>query len=504
MEICNRGYRNLKGKGEPMELVQSGIDALGEIPLGTHFCHFYHDHGDLADTLVPYFKAGLENGEQCLWVTSAPLPSADARSRLAEAVPNLRQYEQNGQLEIIDHEEWYVRNKGADAEATLAMWVERQNRALERGFKSLRLTGNTYWLERDDWAAFAEYEAKVTACFARHRIVGLCSYCMNRTESSDVFDVVRNHEFALLRQEGNWELVEHATVDRTKNELRQLNQTLKSNLERAKHAAESANRLKTEFLANMSHEIRTPLGAMVGFAGLLSDNDLLEDEKHEFIETIKRNGDSLARLINDVLDISKIEADKLEVECAPFAIGALVHEVIATFAPSAQGKSISLRAEYSSELPPEVVSDRTRVRQILINLVGNAVKFTSSGEVIVRVEYHVETEGPQVRVYVEDSGIGIPPKVQTVLFEPFRQGDGSLTRTYGGTGLGLHLSRRLARALGGDVTLERSIPERGSVFSTVLPVKRQAAPTNQESAKAQRSKHDQRPRCASTSSPRVK
>lgn len=443
-----------------MEFAHSGVEALGDIRWGTHFCHFYHDQTDLIDTLVPFFKAGLENHERCLWITSEPFLAHDARSKMREAVPFFDRFEERGQIEIYNYSDWYLRTGQANADATLQSWIEREDQALARGYKGLRLTGNTYWLERKDWKAFTEYEAKVNQTFSKHRIIGLCSYCMSRSLSSDVFDVVRNHDFALLRQDGNWELLETASTKKAKDHLEKLNLDLRENLKLAKQAAESASELKTAFLANVSHEIRTPLNSILGFSQLINDEKISAELRVEFTGRIQRNGEALTRLIDDILDLSRIEADKLNLEMAEFSLRDLLNDIVGLHTPDAG--SVSIHTECAANVPDAIVSDPARVRQILINLVRNAVKFTPAGEIRIKTTY--DSSARMLQVTVVDSGIGISPAQQQELFQPFFQGDSSLTRKYGGTGLGLYLSRRLAQALGGDIHLQSSAPGQGSTF----------------------------------------
>jgi signal transduction histidine kinase/CheY-like chemotaxis protein len=433
---------------------------------------------DLVDTLVPYFKAGLENHEQCLWVTSEPLLAHEARTLLKKAVPRLHEFEAQGQIEIINYQEWYLRQGKNDADITLQKWVDYQHSALEKGYRGLRLTGNTYWLEKDDWQGFIEYEAKVNAMFSQHRIIGLCSYCMSRAGSKDVFDVVRNHDFALLRQDGQWELLESVKARSENGDLHTLNRELKSSLKQAQKAAESASRLKTEFLANMSHEIRTPLGAILGFTDLLKEDDLSIEDKKEFVEVIQRNGTALSRLVDDILDIAKVEADMLKIEKLAFSPTELLDEIASIFIPSTRLKSIAIKTQIARNVPKKIQSDPTRIRQILINLIGNAVKFTETGTISIQVEF---SANPQAKILfrIQDQGIGIHKDHQQALFQPFNQADGSMTRRFGGTGLGLYLSRRLAQALDGDVVLERSAPGEGSIFVVTIGVDAPDLPTDQ-------------------------
>jgi PAS domain S-box-containing protein len=200
-------------------LRQTGIDAVGEAPWGTHFCQFYATKEDLIEILVPYFRAGLEGGEYCMWVTSPPLGVADAWEALAKAVPDLEAYRARRRIEIIPHTEWYLLGGRFDQERVLQGWVSRLDDALARGCTGLRLTGNTFWLEKADWRSFAEYEAAVDGVLARYRMLALCTYSVDRCGASELADVIRNHEFALIKRDGRWELFESFDRRRIQDDL---------------------------------------------------------------------------------------------------------------------------------------------------------------------------------------------------------------------------------------------------------------------------------------------
>lgn len=229
--------------------------------------------------------------------------------------------------------------------------------------------------------------------------------------------------------------------------------------------AEAASNAKTSFLANMSHEIRTPLGAILGFANLLKEPEITPDKHSEYLTIIDRNGQALTKIIDDILDLSKVEAGRLELERIDFRVEDLLKSVLDIFQETARRKDVHLYLNMSKEVPHTMISDPARIRQILVNLVGNAVKFTKKGE----IELQVETEEDNGKISflkfrVRDTGVGMTSEQQERLFNAFSQADNSTTRKYGGSGLGLALSRRLARALGGDVVVEKSIPGKGATF----------------------------------------
>ncbi len=239
----------------------------------------------------------------------------------------------------------------------------------------------------------------------------------------------------------------------------------------ARKEAEAANLAKSRFLANMSHEIRTPLGAIIGFAELLSEDGVSHEDQADCIARILRNGHLLADMINDILDLSKIESEKLEVEQIDFELIPLVQEVISLLQFKAQEKNLRLVLAAVGNLPEVIHSDPTRLRQILINLLGNAIKFTDQGRIEIRMSRERTPNGnSQLRFNIVDTGVGIPPSQHTRIFEPFMQADSSTTRKFGGTGLGLAVSRGLAEALGGELHLVKSVVGEGSTFSFTIDI----------------------------------
>jgi signal transduction histidine kinase/DNA-binding response OmpR family regulator len=236
-------------------------------------------------------------------------------------------------------------------------------------------------------------------------------------------------------------------------------------IRKAQETAETANQAKSEFLANMSHEIRTPMTAILGYADLMTDPEQSPSDRFDSVQTIRRNGEHLLRIINDILDISKIEAGKLTVERIECSPAQIVADVASLMRGRAIEKGLQFSVEYVGPIPKDIRTDPTRLRQILMNLCGNAIKFTKSGgvRIIGRLLNDAKGDRSRMRFEVADTGIGLTPEQIAKLFRPFTQADTSTTRQYGGTGLGLTISKRLAEMLGGDITVE-STAGRGSSF----------------------------------------
>jgi signal transduction histidine kinase/CheY-like chemotaxis protein len=280
--------------------------------------------------------------------------------------------------------------------------------------------------------------------------------------------ILKNQYLELQQNEQNIQAkntsLEHEIAER---------QQVEAALRTAKEVAETANRTKSEFLAMVSHEVRTPMNGVLGMAGLLLDSELAQEQR-EYAQTIQESGESLMTIINDILDFSKAEAGKIELEETEFDLVPLVDNVVELLGSEASGKGIDLAAYLAPDVPKDLRGDDGRIRQILLNLIGNAVKFTSSGGVSLEVTVAGEPStaaGVVLRFEINDTGIGIPAEARQKIFGSFTQADSSTTRSYGGTGLGLAISEKLVALMGGEIGVESEVG-RGSQFWFTAPLKR--------------------------------
>ena len=457
----------------------SGIQAVGEVPFGTHFCQFYRTRQDLIETLVPYFMEGLRNNELCLWVTSSQLPAAEALDLMHEAMPDFSRYLESGQIAVYDFQDWYLRS-GNSPDQALAAWVEHERRAIERGFQGLRLTGDTAWLERSGWNEFVAYEQAVNETFGKFRIVGLCTYFTERCTGEDVLDVCRNHQFALTRKQGGWELIESSSLKIAKEELTRLNEELEHRVEERTNELEGALRSRDEFLAMLAHELRNPLAPIRNAAQVIRLVGPADGHMTWARDVIDRQVHQLTRLVDDLLDVSRVTQGRVELHKEEIDLASVVAHAVETSRPAIDARRHTLIVELP-KAPVYLEADLARLSQVVSNLLNNACKYMEEGG---RIALTAEAEGREVRIRVRDEGIGIPQEMLPRVFELFTQLNRSLDRSEGGLGIGLALVRRLVELHGGSVGVHSDGLGLGSEFVVALPLLRAASVPEDKSDEA--------------------
>jgi C4-dicarboxylate-specific signal transduction histidine kinase len=462
------------------ETRKTGIDVVGDMPWGTHFCLFYDTKADLLDMLISYCKAGLESEEFCLWVVAEPLTIEEALAALKDAVPDIDRYLADSSIEIVSARDWYLQSGTFDLKRVTGGWHEKLARASARGYAGVRVTGDTAWLEKKDWKDFCEYEEGLNVAVANQRLAVLCTYPLAACGAAEILDVVRTHQFALARRHGSWDVIETAGHKQAKAEIKRLNEELEqrvvertSQLMLASEALREAqtelahvNRVATmgQLAASIAHEINQPIAAAVtnansGLLWLAAQPPDLEEARDAFdriIKAGKQAGEVIGR-IRALIKKTPPRKDDLEINEAILEVVALTRGEVVKY-------GISLQTRLAAGLP-RVQGDRVQLQQVILNLIINAVEAMSGVNEQAR-ELLIDTasEAPNgVLVAVRDSGPGLKPESFDRLFDPF------YTSKPGGMGMGLSICRSIIEAHGVRVWAAANAPQ-GAVFNFTLPV----------------------------------
>jgi C4-dicarboxylate-specific signal transduction histidine kinase len=462
------------------ETRKTGIDIVGDMPWGTHFCLFYETKKDLLDMLVSYCKAGLESEEFCLWVVAEPLTIEEAMDALEDAVPGLDRYLADLSIEIVSARDWYLQGGTFDLKRVTGRWHEKLARASARGYAGVRVTGDTAWLEKKDWKDFCEYEEGLNEAVANQHLAVLCTYPLAACGAVEILDVVRTHQFALAKRQGSWDVIETAGHKQAKTEIKRLNEELEqrvvertSQLMLASEALREAqtelahvNRVATmgQLAASIAHEVNQPITGVVTNADaalrwLGGQPPDLKEVRHSLDEIIKdgnRAGDVIGRIRALVTKVPP-RKDGLEINEA-------IREVIALTHGEVVKNSISLQTQLAAGLPL-IQGDRIQLQQVILNLIINAVEAMSgvSGGPRELLIGTAKDGSSEVLVEVQDSGPGLNPESFDRLFDAF------YTTKPGGMGMGLSICRSIVEAHGGRIWVSRTaVP--GATVQFTLPV----------------------------------
>jgi C4-dicarboxylate-specific signal transduction histidine kinase len=444
------------------ETRRTGIDVVGGMPWGSHFCLFYETKADLLDTLISYCKAGLESEEFCLWVVAEPLTIEEATDALKDAVPDLDRYLADSSIEIVSARDWYLQGGTFDLKRVTGGWHEKLARASARGYAGVRVTGDTAWLEKKDWKDFCEYEEGLNEAVADQRLAVLCTYPLAACGADEILDVVRTHQFALAKRHGSWDVIETAGHKQAKAEIKRLNEELEqrvvertSQLMLASEALREAqtelahvNRVTTmgQLAASIAHEINQPITAAVtnadaGLRWLAAQPPDLEEVRDAFDRVIKAGNQASEVIARIRALIKKAPPRKGDVE-----INEAILEVIALTHGEFVKNGVSLQTQLAADLPL-VQGDKVQLQQVILNLIVNAVEAmsgVSEGSRALLIGTGKDASSG-VLVAVQDSGPGLNPESFDRLFDPF------YTTKPGGMGMGLSICRSIVEAHGGRV-----------------------------------------------------
>jgi C4-dicarboxylate-specific signal transduction histidine kinase len=467
------------------DMRKTGIDVVGDMPWGSHFCLFYETKEDLLDTLISYCKAGLESDEFCLWVVAEPLTVEEATDALKNAVPDLDRYLADSSIEIVPASDWYLRGGTFDLKRVTSGWREKLARASARGYAGVRVTGDTAWLEKKDWKHFCEYEEGLNEAVANQRLAVLCTYPLAACAALEILDVVRTHQFALAKRHGSWDVIETAGLKQAKAEIKRLNEELEqrvvertSQLMLASEALREAqtelahvNRVTTmgELAGSIAHEVNQPVAAVVANAhaalNWLGAHPPDLAEARQCLDGIIKDGNRASEVINRIRALIK----KVPSRNDQLDINDPILEVIALTRSELLRNAVSLQTQLAEALP-RIQGDRIQLQQVILNLIINAVEAMSgvsegARELLIRTE---KDASDGVLVAVQDSGPGLSPDSFDRLFDAF------YTTKPGGMGMGLSICRSIIKDHGGRLSASGTVGP-GATFQFVLPADRQAA-----------------------------
>jgi signal transduction histidine kinase len=375
------------------ETRKTGIEVVGDMPWGTHFCLFYETKKDLLEILISYCRAGLESGEFCLWIVAEPLTVEEATGALKDTVPGFSRYLADSSIEIVSARDWYLSGGTFDLKRVTAGWLEKLARASARGYAGVRVTGDTAWLQKKDWKHFCEYEEGLNDAVANQRLAVLCTYPLAGCGAMEILDVVRTHQFAVAKRHGDWDVIETAGLKLAKEEIKRLNDELEqrvlertSQLMLASEALREAqaelahvNRVTTmgQLAASIAHELNQPLAASVtnACAGLrwlgLQPPNL--EEVREALAAIVTDSNRASHVINRMRALIK--------KAPPRKDGLQINEVILEVTALTRGElvksGVSLQTQLAQGLPL-IQGDRVQLQQVLLNLIMNAVEAMGS------------------------------------------------------------------------------------------------------------------------------
>src|SRR6202162_6188262 len=471
------------------ELRTTGIGVVGDVFWGSHFYLFYETKEDLLDTLVPYFKAGLESGEFCVWAAYKPLTVGDLKRALRRSVPNFDRYLNNHSIELVSYRQFCLDGQELDLKRVIRRWNERLAYALANGYAGLRFGVNIAWLAKRERRAFSEYEGELDDFIGSRRILALCTYPLARSTAAEILDVARTHQFAIARRNKDWEIVETAQLKQAKAEIKKLNNELEQRVaERTRQLTTVNDELRKEIeerqrvqaalqqsqaelahvgrltamgelVASIAHEVGQPLTAIVTNGSFLLRRLTDQDDLRAAAAAIVADGKRASSVISRMRSLLK----KQNTVMAEIDINDAIQEVASLLSNESSRHRILLSAELAAGLP-RVRGDRVQLQQVLVNLVMNAVDATRGildgpREILIRSARDQES----VIVSVEDSGTGLTAEHLERIFETF------FTTKAQGIGMGLCISRSIVESHSGKLSASSRKP-RGARFEFTLPM----------------------------------
>jgi C4-dicarboxylate-specific signal transduction histidine kinase len=462
------------------QLRPTGIGVVGDVPWGTHFFLFHETKDDLIEACLPYFRAGLESRDLCIWAIAEPLTEEEVRYCLRDAIPGFDDYFESRSIEIVNGREWYMSGGDLDLERVTKGWKQKTECALNSGYAGLRLSADTAWLEKRDWKQFCQYEKEVNDSISDAHMLALCTYPLPGSAAAEILDVMRTHQFALARRNKEWEVVETSELKQAKAEILRLNNDLERRvLERTRELTTANDELRTaqaelarvtrvtamgELTASIVHEVTQPLTGIAtnGNACLnwLASVPPNVEKARTTVERIIRDSNRASEVIRDIRTLVK----KAEPHQEAIDLNDLIQRTVMLASGEMTRHEVELQTFVAADLPT-VRGDRVQLQQVLLNLIMNAMEAMcsiSGRPRVLTIRSERREAADAVAITVRDSGTGLDPARAERLFDPF------FTTKRDGMGLGLSICRTIISAHGGRLSSENN-EDHGATFEFVLP-----------------------------------
>jgi len=467
------------------EIRKTGIEVAGDmVSWGAHFCLFYETKEDLLDTSISFCKSGLEREEYCLWIVAEPLTLEEAAHALKKAVPELDRYLADSRVELVSARDWFLPDGTFDSKRVTQACFEKLGRVAARGYPGIRVTGDTTWLTKKDWNHYCEIEESINEVIGSQRLSVLCAFPLEKCGPLEILDTVRNHQFALAKRYGNWDVIESAELKQAKGELKRLNEELEervvertNQLRQASEALREAqaqlahvNRVTAmgQLAASITHELMQPITA--GITSVQTATRWLRTEPPN-LEEVRQALGIAAKAGNRAVEI--IDRIRALFKKAPprkdaFDINEAIKEIVDLTRSEALKNNVAVQTQLARPLP-QIQGDKVQMQQVIVNLILNALEAMSSVDQGSR-ELLISTRNDVggVLVTVRDSGPGVDPESLDRVFDAF------YTTKVGGTGMGLSICRSIVEAHGGRIRASRDA-DRGATFQFTVPLTARAA-----------------------------
>ncbi len=426
---------------------ETGIDVLGSVPWGMHVCLFYRTKEDLINVLVPYFKAGLENNEFCMWITSAPLDPTEAKSAMKKAMPDFDKCLKKGQIEIFPHDQWYLDRGIFDRERVMKGWMGKLNLALSNGYAGLRINGNTTWLDEGTWESFIKYEGQINETIDRFPMIAVCAYCLDKCGTSEIVNVANKHQLALIQKEGKWQLAKNAERKRAEKRAREYQAQLKS-------LASQLSRIHEQERRNLAVEMHDRVSQRLAMAKLNVQILAQSSADAEISGKLRNTAEQIGQAVEDTYSLMLELSNPVLYE---IGLKAAVEALLKDRIRPEDGIEYELAADDDDLRLDDVI--KVPLYQAVRELLTNVIKHSRASKVVVDIHRTRDT----VQVVVEDNGVG---------FDVTRTGVPIAGKE---RGFGLFGVRENLEYINGKLEV-KSEPGKGMVATVTVPLEYMAGP----------------------------